>query len=319
MPLPGGSVKFSVATPVNGRVYAVSNNDLVAYGPPLPPTAVPAAPSNPGAVATGASTIDVTWTDNSNNEAGFAIERSPDGTNFTQVGTASVNVTTYVDSGLSPTTKYYYRVRSYNSFNGTSDSAYTTIVIATTASIGLQQPVNLYHLDEGTGTSATDSVGTDTGTLIGSPLPVWTAPGRVGTADLTFNGNGQYNQGGEPALHLASDLSPVLGGTSSLDVWIKTTQTGNNTHWSAPAITGVEQNGGASDINWGTLNAAGDIGIYVGDAGGIYSSSPVNDGAWHNIAMTRNANTGVVQLYVDGVLNASGTFDYRSPKPAIFN
>ena len=75
--LPGGSVKFSVATPVNGRVYAVSNNDLVVYGPPQPPTAPPAAPTSATAIATGASTISVNWTDNSTNEAGFAIERSP--------------------------------------------------------------------------------------------------------------------------------------------------------------------------------------------------------------------------------------------------
>ena len=76
----------------------------------------------------------------------------------------------------------------------------------------------------------------------------------------------------------------------------------------APAITGVEQSGAGNDINWGTLNASGDIGIYVGDSGGIYSTSPINDGQWHNIAMTRNASTGVVQLYIDGKLNATGTF-----------
>ncbi len=315
--LPGGSVKFSVATPVNGRVYAVSNNDLVVYGPPQPPTAPPAAPSGASAIATGASTISVSWTDNSTNEAGFAIERSPDGTNFTQVATVGVNVTTYVDTGLDPTTKYYYRVRAYNSFNGTSYTAYTNIVSATTLSIGSQQPVDLYHFDENTGTTANDSIGTNTGTLIGSPLPTWTAPGRVGTSDLTFSGNGQSNQTGESAVRLVSDLSPILGGTSSLDAWIKTTQTGNNTHWQAPAITGVEQAGAGNDINWGTLNAAGDIGIYVGDSGGVYSTMPVNDGNWHNIAITRNAATGVVQLYVDGALNGSGTFDTGSKTSAI--
>ena len=54
---------------------------------------------------------------------------------------------------------------------------------------------------------------------------------------------------------------------------------------------------------------AGQIGIYVGDTGGVYSTNPINDGTWHNVAMTRDATTGVVQLYIDGVLNGSSTLD----------
>ncbi len=307
--LPGGAVKFSVATPVNGRVYVASNNALAVYGPPLPPTASPAAPSGLTVTATGVSTVTLAWTDNSNNETGFDIERSTDGVNFTPVATESVNVTAHVDGNLNTSTTYYYRIRSYNSFNGTSYSAYSNVVTAATTSIGTQQPVDLYHFDAGAGTTVTDSTGTNTGTLQGSPLPAWTTPGRVGTADLTFTGNGQYQQTGESAVRVANDLSPILGGTSTLDVWVKTTQAGNTTHWQAPAVTGVEQAAAANDINWGTLNAAGDIGIYVGESGGLYSSAPVDDGNWHNVAITRNATTGVVQLYVDGVLNGTTTLE----------
>ena len=50
------------------------------------------------------------------------------------------------------------------------------------------------------------------------------------------------------------------------------------THWRAPAITGVEQSGGSNDINWGTLDATGHIGIYVGDTGGLFSTNAVNNG-----------------------------------------
>ncbi len=38
---------------------------------------------------------------------------------------------------------------------------------------------------------------------------------------------------------------------------------------------------------------------------------PVNDGQWHNIVMTRDAGTGIVQLYVDGVFNGSASLGYR--------
>ena len=191
--------------------------------------------------------------------------------------------------------------------NDIGDSAFTNIASATTPAV--TGAVDIYHFDEGSGTTTADSVGGNNATLIGSPLPQWVTPGKIGTAALSFSGNGAYSQTGESAVQAADDLSPILGSTSSLDVWVKTTQAGNNTHWQAPAITGVEQTAAGNDINWGTLNASGDIGIYVGDSGGVYSTMPLNDGQWHNIAITRNAATGLVQLYVDGALNGSGTFD----------
>ena len=185
----------------------------------------------------------------------------------------------------------------------------------------LSGAVDVYHFDEGTGTTTHDSVGANNGTLIGGgAIPGWVVPGKIGAAALSFSGNGTYEQAlnSQSAVQLTSDLSPILGGTSSLDVWIKTTQVGNDTHWQAPAITGVEQTGGGNDINWGTLNGEGDIGIFVGDAGGVYSTQAVNDGQWHNIAMTRNATTGLVQLYVDGVLSGSGTFDVGNKTSQFF-
>lgn len=59
--------------------------------------------------------INLSWADNSSNEAGFKLQRSPDGINFTLIATLGANVTTYLDTGLTASTDYYYRVRSYNS------------------------------------------------------------------------------------------------------------------------------------------------------------------------------------------------------------
>ena len=71
--------------------------------------------------ANGQMTYAVTlaWTDNSNNETGFAIERSTNNKLWTQIaappaaGTGST--VTFTDTGLRKRTKYYYRVRAYNS------------------------------------------------------------------------------------------------------------------------------------------------------------------------------------------------------------
>ncbi|QEH37254.1 Legume lectin domain protein [Aquisphaera giovannonii] len=72
---------------------------------------LPGAPTAVRGTNPSSSEIDLSWTSNSYNETGFAIERSTDGENFTQVGTT--DGTTYRDLGL-PVGTYYYRVRAYN-------------------------------------------------------------------------------------------------------------------------------------------------------------------------------------------------------------
>jgi Fibronectin type III domain len=85
-------------------------------------TTAPAAPSNLTATAVSASQINLAWTDNSNNETGFTIERSTDGTNFSPVITVGANVTSYSDTGLAASTKYYYRVDATNAGDDSPDS-----------------------------------------------------------------------------------------------------------------------------------------------------------------------------------------------------
>ncbi len=78
--------------------------------PPTPP----AAPSSLSAAATACNQIDIAWSDNSNNETQFNIERSLNGTNYSQIDTVGAGVTSYSDTTVSELTTYYYRVRAYN-------------------------------------------------------------------------------------------------------------------------------------------------------------------------------------------------------------
>lgn len=73
-----------------------------------------AAPSNLTATAVSRSQINLSWVDNTSSESGFQIERSTDGTTFTQIATVGVNVTTYANTGLLRNKTYYYRVRAYD-------------------------------------------------------------------------------------------------------------------------------------------------------------------------------------------------------------
>src|SRR5689334_19438411 len=77
------------------------------------------APTNLVATATSGTSISVTWADSNTSESGFTIERSPDGATFSVVASTGINVTSYVNGGLTSGGRYYYRVRAFDSGNKT--------------------------------------------------------------------------------------------------------------------------------------------------------------------------------------------------------
>ena len=101
-----------------------------------------AAPTAFTATAISSSQISLSWTDNSAAETGFKIERSPvDDLHFTQIATVGANITTFTDSGLAESTKYYYRVRAYNALvnsDYTSEKNATTLANIPAAPSGLR-------------------------------------------------------------------------------------------------------------------------------------------------------------------------------------
>lgn len=91
----------------------------------------PAAPTNLTTTVfkTQDVNIRIEWTDNANNEDGFKVERSEDGTNFAEVADLTANTVLYEDMQLSESTTYYYRVLAYN---GNGASAFSNVAQATT-------------------------------------------------------------------------------------------------------------------------------------------------------------------------------------------
>jgi fibronectin type 3 domain-containing protein len=76
------------------------------------------------------SGIDVAWQDVAG-ESGYGVQRSPDGVSgWVQVGSTGQDVVSFSDTGLAPSTTYFYRVVA-TSQNG--DSAPSAVVSATTA------------------------------------------------------------------------------------------------------------------------------------------------------------------------------------------
>ena len=123
---PSTTYYYRVRAYASGVASAYSN---VASATTQAAPTVPAAPSNLTATAVSKSQINLSWTDNSNNETGFWIERSLNGTSgWTQEGPVGSDISSYSDaSGLSASTFYYYRVYAYNA-NGNSGYSNTVKV-----------------------------------------------------------------------------------------------------------------------------------------------------------------------------------------------
>ncbi len=99
----------------------------------------PNAPSNLSVTPTSSTTAELIWQDNSNNETGFRIERSLNGSSgWTQVSSTSANIITASDSGLTPFQSYYYRVYATNTGGNSSYS--------NTYSINTNIPNNPFNL-----------------------------------------------------------------------------------------------------------------------------------------------------------------------------
>ncbi len=91
----------------------------------------PSAPSGLSATTISATQINLAWTDNSNNETGFKIERKTGTGAYAQIATVGANVTTYSNTtGLVANTTYTFRVRAY--LGTTLNSAYCDEASATT-------------------------------------------------------------------------------------------------------------------------------------------------------------------------------------------
>lgn len=94
------------------------SNEATLPTPPLAPTGLAVSAPAPDQLL-------LTWTDTSQTESGFRIERRV-GDFFTQVGTVGAGVTQFVDTGVLPGTSYTYQLRSTNAGGASAPSGTVT-------------------------------------------------------------------------------------------------------------------------------------------------------------------------------------------------
>lgn len=124
--------------------------------------------------------------------------------------------------------------------------------------------------------------------------------GKVGSQAAQFNGTSS-------SVAIPSTVTDDF----TVAMWVETLDTAGSAGgqwWSGKALVAGEMPGGAAD--WGTAIVNGQFVLGVGSTSGdvtLASSVNVNDGTWHHVLATRNATTGAMAVYVDGVLRGSGT------------
>ena len=120
----GTTVYGGAGTTVNGTITGTGSSWLAPGAPFNISFTPPAAPTNLVVITNSSSVLQLTWTDNSDNESGFEIERSTTGIGgtYSLLTTVPANTTSYLDQALTPETEYCYQVRAINSGG---NSAYT--------------------------------------------------------------------------------------------------------------------------------------------------------------------------------------------------
>ncbi len=138
--------------------------------------AIPNAPMGLTATAVTYTSVNLTWTDNSDNENGFMIERKIGSSSFTELATTLVNDSDYIDNSVSASTTYTYRVKA---FNNDGESGYSNTATVMTTALPVTEPTapsNLQAINVTTTTSTLtwqDNSDNEDGFEIGTLTPLY--------------------------------------------------------------------------------------------------------------------------------------------------
>ena len=264
--------------------------------PPIIPTPVVIIPNVPidfKGVLSAATQIDLTWTDASNNEDGFKIERKSGTDAYTLLATLSQNVVTYSDKGLTPGTSYTYRIFSYNS-KGNSINSNEIAVKTEDAEVALLK-VGLVAFYPFTGNAGDSSGNANHGTVTLATL----------TTDRFNNTNKAYYFNGTNSKIVVNSFDKILGNNPfSVSFWVSP----DNGSKGWMVCFGKSSNGNAFECgNWTYGTSLFDASIWKYDyLGQPKTNLDVN--IFQNITITYDGQ--IMKVYKNGTLTTTHQINY---------
>jgi hypothetical protein len=174
--------------------------------------------------------------------------------------------------------------------------SHPSIAGATTGSLAA-----LWHFDESTGLSASDSSGNgNSGVLTGNTVPPAFAPGKFGNA-INFNGVDNFVQ-------VADNAGLEPSSQVTVEMWVNSSNPGTIAYLLSKGANNCIS---ATYALYTDGGAAHDLFFYVLVGGGTVVRSPaaprasVFDGNWHHVAGTYDG--AAVHLFLDGVEQGTAT------------
>jgi len=178
-----------------------------------------------------------------------------------------------------------------------------SVTTLTISNVYATLPVAWYPL-EGNGQDAT---GNGNGATVATNVTY--VPGRIGALAAQFSGNANS--------YLIIPRS--ISNSFTITCWVRTTATGGTAQWwNGKGMVDGEVPGSTTDFGLTLVGNAAGFGIGNPDTT-IISTNAINDGNWHHLAAAWDSVTGLMQLYVDGGLQAAtvGPTGTRGAPPSL--
>lgn len=237
----------------------------------------------------------------------------PIGTNSFNLGYDS-NITAMVVASV-PTNSSGTAISGWTSTANMNASAWVDFVVSGAGSEFNQFLVARYNFED-PGSPGIDTSGNgNNNNCSGSsgPNPVYdiaSTDAAVGTFARQFYGDSWIclTEGGSAF----PNLSNAIAGNFSVTAWVKTTSSVGSDDDDADWGMGILYADDFGDSHAIPLSLTGNKAAFTiydsfGDPTTVHSTTDVNDGSYHFIAVTRDQNSGLMQMFVDGNLEDSTT------------
>ncbi len=191
-------------------------------------------------------------------------------------------------------------VRDYCTDGNQSISSFSHLVVTESAA-PVQGRQAWYPFED----NALDASGNgNDGTISGN---VKFAPGKLGAFAAQFDGTS----------NTFISIPRSVSNDFTIAFWVRTTDTGGSGQWyDGRGLVDGEVSGVMNDFGVSLVGNLAAFGVGNPDTT-IYTTDPINDGNWHHITATRDAVSGQMDLYLDGMQEGStkGPTGTRSAPP----